>query len=135
MSTMKRKPPAKKTGPAPRVPTPIASDLAAVAERRRFPSLQLDHPLEPVFKDAVAQAQRGKGAARHGRGQEFMKQTWLETANAHGAAFLTGQAEKKMREAIDLPYAQARTELLGTLVYAAMAILKLDIDNGSGPRS
>jgi hypothetical protein len=59
-----------------------------------------------------------------------MQQTWLQTANAHGAAFLTGQAEKKLRESNGLDYAQRRTERLGALVYIAMSIIKDDIDHG-----
>lgn len=112
---------------------PAAQSLAAEL-RGNYPPLQRAHPLEAIFKDAVDQARKGKGDARHGRGQDFMSQTWLQTANAHGAAFLTGQAEKKARESLGLEYPQARTELLGALVYTAMAIIKLDLDHGAGPK-
>lgn len=120
---------AKKAGTlTPPAPYKLGEEIARAA----FPSLQLPHPLEHVFKDALAQVTRGKGDLRHGQGRDFMKQTWLETANAHGAAFLTGQAEKKLRESNALDVAQRRTERLGALVYLAMAIIKDDIDNGSG---
>lgn len=109
--------------------------LAGELGRAAFPSLQLAHPLEAVFRDAVDQARKGKGDARHGHGREFMKQTWLETANAHGAGFLTGQAEKKLRESLKLEYAQRRTERLGALVYLAMAIIQDDIANGVNGKS
>lgn len=64
-----------------------------------FPSLQISHPLEAIFRDAVDQARKGKGDARHGNGRDFMSQTWLQTANAHGMAFLNGPGgEEAARE-------------------------------------
>jgi hypothetical protein len=107
--------------------------VAATLGAHEVPSLRIEHPLEVIFRDAVDQARKGKGDARHGLGREFMKQTWLETANVHGPAFLTGQAEKKLRESLALPYAYARSEMLGAMVYIAMAVIKLDRDNGLGP--
>jgi len=114
---------AKKQGAAPTVHAPLTP--------AEFPSLKIDHPLEAIFRDAVDQARKGKGDARHGQGRDFMRQTWLETANAHGSGFLTGQAEKKLRESLAMPhYGERRSERLGALVYIAMAIIKDDIDNG-----
>jgi hypothetical protein len=122
----------KQPHPKPPFRNPPPPDLGAEIARATFPSLQLPHPLEHVFKDALAQVTRGKGDLRHGQGRAFMEQTWLETANAHGPAFLTGQAEKKLRESNTLAVAERRTERLGALVYVAMAIIKDDIDNGAG---
>lgn len=115
--------------PPQRTPPPPTPTLG-----QSFPSLQLAHPLDQVFRDAVDQARKGKGDARHGRGRDFMKQTWLETANSHGIGFLTGQVEKKLRESAGLEYAQRRTERLGALVYLAMAVIKDDIDSGFPPK-
>lgn len=92
--------------------------------------LKLPHPLETVFKDALAQVTRGKGEARHGHGADFMSQPWLEIANAHGTGFLTGQCEKKLRESAGLDYTQRRAERLGAIVYLAMAIVHDDMKQG-----
>jgi hypothetical protein len=90
------------------------------------------HPLEEIFGDALAQATRGKGHARHGLGRDsserdnFLAQDWRAIARRHGPGFLSGQAEKKLREALELPAAERRTELLGVLVYVGMLILHHD---------
>lgn len=107
----------------------IASELDGTAA---FPSLRLKHPLAEIFDDALAQATRGKGDARHGRGRDstdpanFLAQDWAAIAGRHGSAFLSGQAEKKLREALDLPHAERRSELLGVLVYVAMLVIHHD---------
>lgn len=120
----------KQPHPKPPFRNPPQPTLVSELERATFPSLQISHPLEAIFRDAVDQARKGKGDARHGRGADFMDQTWLETANAHGEAFLTGQAEKKLRESVGLEYAARREERLGALVYIAMSIIRDDIANG-----
>ena len=80
--------------------------------------------LAGVFDAALAQAQSGKGAERHGRdGTPFCEQDIFVIARAHGVGFLTGQAEKKIRESAGLPVDRARAEVLGALVYLAAAIL------------
>lgn len=90
------------------------------------------HPLARVFEDALAQATRGKGNARHGQGRDsvdaenFLRQDWRAIAVRHGPAFLSGQAEKKLREALALPHPERRTELLGVLVYVAMLVVHHD---------
>jgi hypothetical protein len=114
---MKRKP-APPKAPAPR---PVVEPA--------FPSLRLSHPLQAVFDDALAQATRGKGNARHGQGKDptdaenFLAQDWREIARRHGPGFLSGQAEKKLREALELAHAERDTELLGVLVYVAMLVI------------
>jgi hypothetical protein len=91
------------------------------------------HPLGEVFGDALAQATRGKGDARHGQGRDssdadnFLRQDWREISRRHGPAFLSGQAEKKLREALALPHPERRTELLGVIVYVAMLVLHHDM--------
>lgn len=128
--TLRRKRPPAAPAPAALRSVPARTLIAEELDNSTFPSLQLMHPLESIFKEALDQVRKGKGDARHGRGLDFMKQTWLETANTHGVGFLTGQAEKKLREAIDLEYANRRTERLGAIVYIAMAVLKDEIDSG-----
>lgn len=93
------------------------------------------HPLEAIFKDALDQVRNGKGNARHGQGRDFLEQTWLETAWAHGPAFLTGQAEKKLRESIGLDHEARRAERLGAIVYVAMSVIYEDLARGESEAS
>lgn len=113
--------PAKKTAAARRAPS---SSLAAAIAEHTFPSLRLSHPLEPVLNEVLAQVAKGKGQARHAKkGESFMDQDWLTIARHHGVGFLTGQAEKKLRESEGLGHADRRSELLGAMAYIGMAIL------------
>lgn len=93
--------------------------------RRRIRDLEnpVRHPLEHVFQDALAQARDGKGAERHALGLPFMAQPWVWHARQHGIGFLTGQAGKKLGEAPSLDGYQYDRELLGAIVYTAMAVL------------
>lgn len=118
-STREKKTVQRNKSAAPPAQPALAEALATAV----FPSLQLPHPLEPIFDEALAQVTRGKGDARHGRGLRFMDQDWLTIAKHHGVGFLTGQAEKKLREASALEPGPRRGELLGAIVYIAMAIL------------
>ena len=76
---------------------------------------------------ALEQAAMGKGEKRHGHGKDFLDQPWLHYANVHGHQFLTGQAVKKVDEAImnedDIPYEAWEREMLGAMVYIGMAVL------------
>lgn len=87
------------------------------------------HPLMEVFDDAVKQAVSGKGNERHGKGSHFMDQPWLSLAQTHGIGFLTGQADKKLKEAVNAYGQEGCTdewwerELLGAINYIAMAII------------
>ena len=58
------------------------------------------HPLEVIFKKAVEQVASGKGNERHGDGGDFMIQPWVNITRLHGRGFLTGQAQKKLEEAV-----------------------------------
>ncbi len=98
------------------------------------------HPLESVFNDAIAQATNGKGEERHGQGIPFLEQKWLRLAESHGIGFLSGQAQKKIEEAMnyyhqfgvkaDTEKAWWEREMLGALNYLAMAILYVRIKEG-----
>lgn len=101
----------------------------ATAELASMNATAAKHPLARIFEEAVTQATRGKGNARHGMGRDsaiaenFFAQDWLAIAQRHGPGFLSGQAEKKLRESLAMPPAEARSERLGVLVYVAMLIL------------
>lgn len=81
------------------------------------------HPLYPIFMDAIHQAMHGKGTRHGGCVTPFMEQPWVHYAKMHGIGFLTGQAAKKLEEA-----ASTKTEddyvreMLGAVVYLGMAI-------------
>jgi len=85
------------------------------------------HPLWPVFQEALSQVTQGKGEERHGHGNDFLEQPWLHYARVHGEGFLTGQAAKKLEEAVmnrnTLTHEQWIKEMTGVLVYVGMAIL------------
>lgn len=88
------------------------------------PEEVFDHPLYPIFMNAIEQAIRGKGE-RHGGGKTpFMEQAWLSKAKTHGRGFLTGQASKKVDEAAETRQDEAfETEVLGAINYAAMSVI------------
>ena len=84
------------------------------------------HPLHEVYKDAVAQAESGKGMERHGRSDGFYEQRWRHIADEVGTGFLMGQALKKIAEATRVHEHGSQAwerELLGALNYVSMAIL------------
>lgn len=81
------------------------------------------HPLQEVFNRCIDQAVLGKGEERHGKGLEFFEQPWVDIARTHGIGFLTGQAEKKLREAQGMDADGWEREMLGAINYAAMAML------------
>lgn len=81
--------------------------------------------LESVLGDVLAQVTSGKGAERHGRGQDFLQQPWKKIADDFGEGFLLGQAAKKMREATHASgweHERWDKEMLGALAYLAFAI-------------
>lgn len=88
------------------------------------------HSLKGVLDRAYHQAAYGKGSERHADGQPFHEQPIMQIAASHGIGFLTGQAEKKMREAIGMlkrgQHEAAQRELLGAIVYAAAAHIHID---------
>lgn len=81
------------------------------------------HPLQAVFDRCIEQVASGKGEERHGKGLEFFEQPWVDIARTHGIGFLTGQAEKKLREAQSMDADAWEREMLGAINYAAKAIL------------
>lgn len=82
------------------------------------------HPLATVFHDAIDQAAYGKGQRHGGNITPFLDQPWVHYAAMHGRGFLTGQAAKKLEEAASTRTGPAfEQEMLGAIVYCAMAIL------------
>jgi hypothetical protein len=92
---------------------------------------ETNHPLYDVYRKAIRQALDGKGQERHGQQRLFEKQPWVTITDTHGLGFLTGQAEKKLREAFankdKADDAWFEKELLGALNYIAMALLYKDM--------
>lgn len=79
-----------------------------------------------VLKQALWQAQDGKGAERHGNGLPFTKQPALTITRAVGLGFPLGQAMKKIQESQRMDTNAAKRELLGAINYLAVAILYLE---------
>lgn len=90
------------------------------------------HSLFDVLADALDQAQRGKGAQRHGQDKPFKEQPMQKLIELHGRGFAYGQAGKKAQESERLEYEAARRELLGAIVYMAGAVINLDKENRNG---
>lgn len=89
------------------------------------PAQVAEHPLFQVFVDAIQQAREGKGERHGGDETPFLEQPWAHYARMHGRGFLTGQATKKLEEAAHQREGEAfESEVLGSIVYAGMAILK-----------
>jgi hypothetical protein len=83
-----------------------------------------DHPLFPIFVDAINQAMYGKGERHGGNVTPFLEQPWRHYAKLHGRGFLTGQAAKKLEEAASTRAGAAfKQEVLGSIVYCGMALL------------
>ena len=96
---------------------------APTANDRQVDEL-LAHPMAPVLLAAITQAMYGKGERHGGVATDFLEQPWAHYAKMHGRGFLTGQATKKLEEASSLRTGKAfETEMLGAIVYCAMAVL------------
>ena len=92
----------------------------------------MNHPLFPIFLQALDQVMHGKGERHGGKTTPFMQQPWLHYANMHGSGFLTGQAAKKLEEAVTTKKGEAlEQELLGAIVYTGMAVLKHQMDGSA----
>lgn len=85
--------------------------------------------LGDVLSRAFDQAASGKGAERHAQGELFENQPMQVIADMVGIGFPLGQAIKKMQESQRLPHEAAIRELLGSIVYIAGAIIKLERDH------
>jgi hypothetical protein len=88
----------------------------------------LNHPLATVYSDVIRQVMYGKGRRHGGSVTPFLEQSWLAVANVHGIGFLTGQAQKKMNEAVEnnsllTDYPAWERELLGAIAYMGMALI------------
>ena len=79
-----------------------------------------------VLRDALEEAQEGKGAVRHGNGLSFTDQPALTITRAVGLGFPLGQAMKKIQECQRMDTDAAKRELLGAINYLAAAVLFLD---------
>ena len=79
-----------------------------------------------VLRDALEEAQEGKGAVRHGNGLSFLEQPALTITRAVGLGFPLGQAMKKIQECQRMETDAAKRELLGAINYLAAAVLFLD---------
>ena len=84
------------------------------------------HDLFDVLREALEQAQDGKGAERHGNGLSFTEQPALTITRAVGLGFPLGQAMKKIQESQRMDTDAAKRELLGAINYLAAAVLFLD---------
>ena len=77
-----------------------------------------------VLVAALEQAQSGKGAERHANDQPFSKQPMQSVADATGSIDgILFQMMKKARESTNMPLDRAVRELLGSIVYAAGAVI------------
>lgn len=88
----------------------------------------VDHPLELIFRAAIEQVTRGKGERHGGEATPFYDQQWVFQAKVHGNGFLTGQAAKKLTEAVTSGNRESdpdafEREILGAIVYLGMALL------------
>lgn len=94
---------------------------------RREGTAEREHPLAGVFSRALAQAMYGKGERHGGAATPFNDQPWLKIAKVHGLGFLTGQAVKKIEEAVRGKTGEPlERELLGAINYLGMALIYLD---------
>lgn len=91
-------------------------------------NITMKHPLELVFRDVVKQVVDGKGQRHGGGAVPFYEQQWVHHAETHGNGFLTGQAAKKLTEAVRSGHIKYNAEafereVLGAIAYLGMAIL------------
>lgn len=86
-------------------------------------------PLAGVLREALDQAQAGKGKERHANGKAFLDQPIMEIGRMVGIGYQTGQAMKKSQEAVGMHSRgepdRAVAEMLGAINYLAAAILAI----------
>ena len=82
--------------------------------------------LRNVFRVALRQASRGKGAKRHGNGRPFEEQPIMVIADMVGEGFLLGQAIKKIRESQGMDNEAAIRERVGAINYLAASVIYLE---------
>jgi hypothetical protein len=82
--------------------------------------------LRGILDEAYNQSAKGKGLERHGNGKAWTEQPILAITRDTGIGFPTGQAIKKVTEAVGMlgrgEGDAAARELLGAIVYTAAAI-------------
>lgn len=84
------------------------------------------YELFSILREALDQAQSGKGRERHDNGEPFTEQPALTITRAVGLGFPLGQAMKKIQESQRMDTDAAKRELLGAINYLAAAILYLE---------
>jgi hypothetical protein len=104
-----------------KTPTPIDTPVLG-AEAPGYASLQRE------LGDAYEQSSAGKGKERHANGRPFDRQPIMEMGRLYGFGFQSGQAAKKVQEAIGMhnrgDVDKAVHEVHGAIVYlAALASL------------
>ena len=92
------------------------------------------HPLQTTFDACIQQVTKGKGERHGGNATPFFDQPWYSIAKQTGPTGLIFQSMKKAGEACGKPDQETfERELLGAIVYAAMAYLyvqKHGFENG-----
>ena len=92
-----------------------------------------ENTLREIFDFCLYQQEQGKGQERHNKGKKLMDQPWKRLADTHGYGFLTGQAEKKLQEAQGFKDHELwEKEMIGSIVYSAMAVLHRRMENKDG---
>jgi len=81
-----------------------------------------------VLDEVMEQVTAGKGEERHGHGTKLLDQPWRRLGRTHGVGFLTGQAAKKLEEAVTMKgrgftAMQVERELLGSIAYIAFSMM------------
>lgn len=84
------------------------------------------YDLFSVLREALDQAQDGKGHERHGGDLPFSDQHTMTITRAVGRGFPLGQAMKKIQESQRMDTDAAKRELLGAINYLAAAILSFE---------
>jgi hypothetical protein len=104
--------------------TPVLEEHDAYYPNKKYATLAR------VCVMAMEQASAGKGKERHADGNlRFEEQDIVRDARFCGLAAPIFQVRKKAKEALRLPPEMAIQELLGCMVYAAGAIIAIEIDH------
>ena len=94
------------------------------AHKQRLSAIPGYESLAAVLDEALAQAQSGKGSARHACGEPFHEQQIVQLGEWMGnAGFEVGQACKKALESMRLPTDAAIVDLLGAINYLVAAVI------------
>jgi hypothetical protein len=116
----------KNNKPGEAVEVPPRDFEAALPYQRDSPADEcgVNHPLYAIFMDAIEQATGGKGVRHGGAATPFFEQPWNCIAKHTGFRGLIFQMVKKTQEACGKDDMETfERELLGSLVYGAMALI------------